>query len=166
MAIDVETANAEPSSICAIGAVRVQDGVITDRFYELVRPEPDYYAWFCRRVHGLGPDDTDGARTFDQVWRDLHKMVGNLPLVAHNKAFDEQCLRSACRVYQLDWEDNTFHCTLQEARRSIPRAAIGSYRLDVVCDFLAIPFKDHHNALADAEACAKIALALMGKYPQ
>ena len=42
VAIDVETANGEPTSICAIGAVKVTDGVITDRFYELVRPTPNY----------------------------------------------------------------------------------------------------------------------------
>ena len=35
IAIDVETANNQPSSICAIGAVKVVDGVIADRFYQL-----------------------------------------------------------------------------------------------------------------------------------
>ena len=43
VAIDVETANSEPTSICAIGAVKVIDGCIVDRFYELVKPEPEYY---------------------------------------------------------------------------------------------------------------------------
>lgn len=43
VAIDVETANNAPSSICAIGAVKVTDGCIVDRFYELVKPEPEWY---------------------------------------------------------------------------------------------------------------------------
>lgn len=160
VAIDVETANGYPSSVCAIGAVKVEGGKITQRFYELVRPEPDYYAWFCRRVHGLGPDDTDNARVFQYVWQDVMKMVGDLPLVAHNKAFDEKCLRAACRVYQLDWPGKAFYCTLKRSRLSIPRAMISSYSLPYVCEFFGIPFHDHHNALADAEACAKIAMAL------
>jgi len=40
VAIDVETANYQPTSICAIGAVKVINGCITDRFYELVNPNP------------------------------------------------------------------------------------------------------------------------------
>ena len=47
IAIDVETANFEPSSICAIGAVKVVDRVIVDSRYSLVRPEPDYYTGRC-----------------------------------------------------------------------------------------------------------------------
>ena len=43
IAIDVETANNQPTSICAIGAVLVIDGIIKSTFYELVRPEPNWY---------------------------------------------------------------------------------------------------------------------------
>ena len=68
IAIDVETANASPASICSIGAVKVRDGVIVDRRYALVRPEPDYYAYFCSKVHGLSDADTWNAPTFGTVW--------------------------------------------------------------------------------------------------
>ena len=55
VAVDVETANNEPSSICAIGAVKVIDGVITERFYELVKPEPEYYfRYFTQQIHEIG----------------------------------------------------------------------------------------------------------------
>ena len=43
VAIDVETANYQPTSICSIGAVKVKGGVIVDSFYTLVQPEPNYY---------------------------------------------------------------------------------------------------------------------------
>ncbi len=162
VAIDVETANNHPTSICAIGAVKVVDGVITDRFYELVKPEPEYYfRYFTERIHGIGRAETEDARTFDSVWEDLAGMIGNLPLVAHNKAFDEKCIRAAHRVYRMDYPDYDFYCTLQAARRRIPRALCGSFSLPVLCNFLGIPFNNHHNALADAEACAKIALTLL-----
>lgn len=160
MAIDVETANGEATSVCAIGAVKVVEGIIVDRFYELVRPEPEYYAWFCTRVHGISLDDTADARNFAQVWKDVMKMTGTLPFVAHNKAFDESRLRACCRCYGLEWPGNEFYCTLIQSRKLIPRAHLTSYSLPYVCDFLAIPFHDHHNALADAEGCAKIAMAL------
>ncbi|MBD5226094.1 MAG: 3'-5' exonuclease [Bacteroidales bacterium] len=162
VAIDVETANNHPESICAIGAVKVKDGVIVDRFYELVKPEPEYYfRYFTEEIHGISRDMTENAPTFDRVWRRLQPIIGNLPLVAHNKAFDEKCIKAAHRVYQMDYPDYPFFCTLATARRTIPRAFCHSFSLPAVCDFLGIPFCNHHNALADAEACAKIAIALI-----
>ncbi len=100
VAVDVETANNEPSSICAIGAVKVIDGVITERFYELVKPEPEYYfRYFTQQIHGIDRQMTENSPTFDVVWRRLHRIIGRLPLVAHNKAFDERCIRAAFKVY-------------------------------------------------------------------
>lgn len=91
VAIDFETANAEPTSICAIGAVKVEGGVVTDRFYRLVKPEPDYYIRrFTECVHGIGPSDTDDAPGFWAVWPELRDFIGGRPLVAHNKRFDER----------------------------------------------------------------------------
>lgn len=162
VAIDVETANNEPSSICAIGAVKVVDGCIIDRFYELVKPEPEFYfRHFTLNVHGIGKEDTENARLFPEVWRDIDRMAGGLPLVAHNKAFDERCIRAAHRTYGMDYPDYTFQCTLSAAKRQIPRSMLTSYSLPYVCEFLGIPFYNHHNALADAEGCAKIAMTII-----
>ena len=165
IAIDVETANNQPSSICAIGAVKVVDGVIADRFYQ---PEPEWYIrHFSEEIHGIFPEDTRDAPTFDRVWMSMLKHFGiagnwdNAVFVAHNKAFDERCLRAAFKVYGMTWPDNPFGCTLQKARRTIPRQLVGSYSLPYVCEFMGIPFYNHHNALADAEACAKIAMTLL-----
>ena len=65
VAIDVETANNHPSSICAIGAVKVVGGVIVERFYELVKPEPEYYfRHFTENIHrGLPHFRCDMAQT-------------------------------------------------------------------------------------------------------
>lgn len=168
IAIDVETANNQPSSICAIGAVKVVDGVIADRFYQLVKPEPEWYIrHFSEEIHGIFPEDTRDAPTFDRVWMSMLEHFGiacnwdNAVFVAHNKAFDERCLRAAFKVYGMTWPDNPFGCTLQKARRTIPRQLVGSYSLPYVCEFMGIPFYNHHNALADAEACAKIAMTLL-----
>ncbi len=163
VAVDVEKANTTPGSICAIGAVKVINGVVSESFYELVRPEPNWYLRrFTDQVHGLSRKDTDGARTFPEVWRDLQsRIIGTLPLVAHNKAFDESAIRAAHRIYGMEYPGYTFLCTLQKARKTIPRQLIGSYSLPYLCDFLGIPFANHHNALADAVGCAKIAMTLL-----
>lgn len=162
VAIDVETANYERTSICSIGAVKVKDGKVVDTFYELVKPEPEYYVWrFTHTIHGISKSDTENARTFDAVWHDLHPWLEGLPLVAHNKAFDESCIRACHRVYRMDYPEYQFFCTYLMARKAIRKTAIGSYSLPVVCRYLGIDFTDHHQALPDAEACAKIAMILL-----
>ncbi len=162
VAIDVETANYQPTSICAIGAVKVVNKCIVDRFYHLVKPEPNWYVRrFSEEVHGIFPKDTCDQPNFDQVWLSLKQFIGNLPLVAHNKSFDERCINATCRAYQLETPNNGFYCTLSTARRKIPRNLCSTYSLPYLCEFLGIPFNNHHNALADAEACAKIAIAIL-----
>ena len=69
IAIDVETANNQPTSICAIGAVLVMDGIIKSTFYELVRPEDLWYIrYFSTSIHGIYPDDTENCSGFSLVW--------------------------------------------------------------------------------------------------
>ncbi|MCM1454873.1 MAG: 3'-5' exonuclease [bacterium] len=163
VAIDVETANAHRTSICAVGAVKVRGGVITDTFYRLVRPVPNYYLRrFTDDIHGLSRKDTDSAPTLDTVWQELRPWIGHLPLVAHNSAFDSTCLRHTLRYYGItDLDSHPFHCTLRQARRTIPRQLCTSFSLPSLAQFLGISFDNHHNALADAEACAKIAMTLL-----
>lgn len=160
IAVDVETANAERSSICAIAAVKVEDGIIVDRRYSLVRPEPDYYSYFCTRVHGLTDDDTYNAPSFGTVWKQWADWLDGYQLVAHNAKFDAACIRAACRIYGLEAPEEPFLCTLEAARRQIPRGMLPSKSLDSLCQFFGIPL-NHHNALSDAEACASLGIALL-----
>ena len=106
-AIDFETANEWPSSVCSVGIVVVRGGRITDSFYSLIHPEPEYYQWFCRRVHGISAADTEDAPVFPDVWERIAQMIEGLPLVAHNAPFDEGCLKAVFRVYQMDYPRTT-----------------------------------------------------------
>ena len=97
-AIDFETANEQPSSVCSAGVVIVRDGAIVDSFYSLIHPEPEYYQWFCQQVHGLGPEDTDDAPVFPYVWEKIAPLIERLPLCAHNSCFDEGGWKAVFRV--------------------------------------------------------------------
>lgn len=162
IAIDVETANFEPSSICAIGAVKVDNGLVTDSRYSLIKPEPEWFSPACVRVHGITDDLTYNAPCFGTVWSQWQPWFEGYTFVAHNAAFDSKCIRSACRVYGLD-EPGEFKCTLTAARRSIPRGMCKSKSLDSLCDFFGIPLKNHHCALDDAMACAQLGIILLQK---
>jgi DNA polymerase-3 subunit epsilon len=130
-----------------------------DSFYSLIRPEPNYYAWFCQRVHGLCHDDTDDAELFPDVWGKVHPLVEGLPLVAHNAMFDEGCLRAAMQVYRMDWPDYVFFDTLRASRRKLRN--LRNHQLHTVAAACGFNLENHHHALADAEACAAIALKLL-----
>lgn len=157
-AIDFETANNERSSVCSVGVVIVRDGKIVDTFYSLIKPEPEYYNYWCTQVHGLTEADTMNAPVFPDVWAQIEPKIAGLPLVAHNKAFDESCLKAVFRVYQMDYPDYPFYCTLIQSRKIWPG---GHHNLDIIAARCGYDLTNHHHALADAEACAAIALKIL-----
>ena len=78
IAIDFETANQQPSSVCSIGVVMVRDGQVVDSFYSLIQPEPNYYNYWCQRVHGISESDTDDAPVFSKVWQQLEERIADV----------------------------------------------------------------------------------------
>ncbi|MBQ6766162.1 MAG: 3'-5' exoribonuclease [Paludibacteraceae bacterium] len=158
-AIDFETANYERTSVCAVGVVVVRDGEIKDSFYSLIKPEPNYYNFQCSMVNGLCCQDTDTAPLFPDVWRQIEPKIAGLPLVAHNKKFDENCLKAVFRCYQMDYPDYKFHCTYIAARRKMPH--LENHQLHTVAAACGYNLEHHHHALADAEACAWIARKIL-----
>ena len=154
-AIDFETANNERSSVCSVGIVIVRNGEIVDSFYSLIQPEPNYYNYWCSQVHGLCREDTEDAPIFPEVWAQIEPLIEGLPLVAHNRPFDESCLKAVFRVYRMDYPDYEFLDTLCVSRRKFP--SLPNHQLQTVAQACGFCMKNHHHALADAEACAWIA---------
>ena len=158
-AIDFETANSESCSVCSVGIVVVRGGEIVDTFYSLIQPEPNYYNYFCQRVHGLSCRDTDDAPVFPRVWEQIEPLIEGLPLVAHNARFDQGCLKSVFRVYQMDYPDYVFYDTLKASRKAFPDAP--NHQLHTIAALCGFDLKNHHHALADAEAAAAIAIEIL-----
>ena len=160
-AIDFETANYAPSSVCSVGVVIVRDRVITERIYELIKPEPEWYAYWNTKVHGLRAKDTMYAQTFDKVWQTISPRFEGLPLVAHNSRFDENCLRAVFKTYQMTYPDYQFYCTCIAAKRAFGKSVLPNHQLHTVATHCGYDLANHHHALADAEACAVIALQIL-----
>ncbi len=159
-AIDFETANEQHCSVCSVGIVVVRDGQIVDSFYSLIHPEPEYYQWFCKQVHGLCEEDTENAPCFPDVWKQVEPIIEGLPLVAHNSSFDESCLKSVFQVYQMDYPDYEFHDTLAAARHHFGDT-LPDHQLHTVAEACGYILHHHHHALADAEACAHIDMKIL-----
>ena len=157
VALDFETSGYAAHSACAVGLCRIEDGVVTDSFYSLIRP-PSSRVLFTH-VHGLTWPMLKDAPTFTELWPQLVAfMEGSHALLAHNAGFDRRVLHASCQALELVQPQLPFLCTLKGARRSLPLA---SRALDSVCGYFGIPL-DHHHSGSDARACAEIYLRLRG----
>ncbi len=158
-AIDFETANSTRSSVCSVGIVIVRNDEIVDSFYSLIYPEPNYYNCWCSQVHGLTSKDTENAPLFPEVWKQIEPLIEGLPLVAHNRPFDEGCLKAVFRIYQMDYPNYEFYDTLSTSRKVMPE--LKNHQLHTVATACGYQLENHHHALADAEACAWIAREIL-----
>jgi DNA polymerase III subunit epsilon len=153
VAIDFETADNGPDSACAIGLVRVEGGRIVRRVRQLIRPprERMLYTW----VHGITLADVRDKPTFAQAWPVLLPVLeGARFLAAHNAGFDRGVLNACCKAAGFDPPDLPWVCTVRVARHEL---GIKPANLANVAKFLELPL-NHHEALSDAEACARIVM--------
>ncbi|AYG02584.1 exonuclease domain-containing protein [Gryllotalpicola protaetiae] len=154
-AIDFETANSSGASACSVGLVKVRGGHVVDRAYWLIQPpagHDEFLDWNIR-IHGIRAADVLDALTWQQQLPDLLAFADGDAFVAHNAGFDMGVIRTACQVTGLEVPVATYVCSLQVARKTYH---LDSYRLPSAAMAAGFEGFEHHNAAADAEACAAI----------
>lgn len=154
-AIDFETANSSSASACSVGLVKVRDGKVVDQAYWLIKPpagHDEFWEWNTR-IHGLVAADVIDAALWTEQLPDLIAFTDGDILVAHNAGFDMGVITAACSATFVETPDFDYACSLEIARKTYN---LDSYRLPVAA--MAAGFEDfqHHNALADSQACAAI----------
>ena len=154
-AIDFETANNSAASACSVGLVKVRDGRVVDAAYWLIRPPfgHDAFLEWNVRIHGIMQADVADAPLWSEQLAALIGFAENDVLVAHNAGFDVGVVAAACAASFVPTPTFDYLCSLQVARKTYH---LDSYRLPVAA--MAAGFEDfeHHNAAADAQACAAI----------
>ena len=154
-AIDFETANSSSASACSVGLVKVVDGRVVDRANWFIRPPlgHDYFNEWNTRIHGIVEADVAGALLWHEQLSDLVAFADGDHLVAHNAGFDMGVITGGCAASLVETPSFAYACSLQIARKTYN---LDSYKLPVAA--MAAGFEDfaHHDALADAEACAAI----------
>ncbi len=157
-AIDFETANQNSASVCAVGLIKVRGGEVVEEASSLVQnPDGGPFNHFNIQIHGIRPADVVSAPTWMELWSDLQDFVEGDYLLAHNAAFDRGVWAAACRATGIVEPVPPFYCTLRLARRVL---SLPSNRLPLVARALEIPEFRHHDATADARACAQIGIEL------
>ena len=154
VAIDFETATSRRDSACAVGLAACSGGrIVLSRSY-LIRPPSKRFTFI--QLHGLGWEHVRDAPTFAELWPTLRAWLDGAAFVAaHNAPFDRSVLYACCARYRLRPSPMRFACTVQLARA---QWGIRPTKLPDVCRRLGIPLR-HHDAGADAVACARIVLA-------
>lgn len=154
VAMDFETANGQQHSACSLALVVVRNDQIVDSFYTLIKPET-YFSSRNMQIHGIHEADVAQAPKFNQVWPHIAPFfTPNKLVVAHNANFDIGVLKSTLQHYDIPEPHYLALDTLKTSRRLYPQ--FENHKLNTLCDNLAIPLDNHHNALADSIACAKI----------
>ncbi len=154
VAIDFETADNRHDSACAIGMARVEGGSIVHRESRLIRPPRSWFQF--THIHGITWTDVANEPTFADLWPELEPLLdGAAFLVAHNAGFDRSVMRACCASAGWTPPAHPYVCSVRLARRTW---RLLRYRLSDVCGHLSIPLQ-HHVAISDAEAAAKIVLA-------
>ncbi len=147
-AIDFETAQGYRWSICQIGLIRVENGIITKEINLLVQPPNNYYWKNFIEIHGITPKMTSKSPTFNQVWHIMEPYITNQNVVAHNGfGFDFPVLQKTLEYYGMEAPEYQKYCTYK----------IYKSNLAALCQEYEIPL-NHHDALSDAKACAKLYL--------
>ena len=160
VALDFETANGKRTSVCSVGMVKVVKHQIVESFYTLVNPK-DYFSKTNIAVHDIQPEQVTDAPTFDEVFPYMLKFIDNLPVVAHNAAFDMSVLHASLKAQNIPTPQMTYFCSCQLARRTVDNHRYG---LKHMMDFYRLDFHGHHDALNDAKACAMITFRLLKHY--
>jgi DNA polymerase-3 subunit epsilon len=162
-AIDFETANGSPASPCAVGLVRVRDGKITESLALLIRPPypNDWFSEFNIRVHGIHPHDVIDAPEWHEALPVMLAFIGSDALIAHNAGFDMGVLRASAALVEAELPKLNFACSLAMARKTYN---LESYRLNAVAYAVGHEEFNHHDALADADACARIIIHMTNRH--
>lgn len=154
--IDVETANADYSSICQIGIAEFKNGVLVDKWVSLVNPET-HFDDMNYEIHGIGPDEVEDAPKFNELYSDLYdKLKGSI--VVHHMPFDRVAMNRVCIKYDIKSIDVRWLDSARIVKRVWSQFSKKGYGLKNVSNFLNIDFK-HHDALEDAIAAGKVIVA-------
>jgi len=158
--IDVETANADYSSICQIGIAEFVNGEMIDTWETLVNPE-DYFDGMNISIHGITENMVKKSPTFSEIYNELKEKINN-NIVVHHMPFDRIAINRACEINNLEQIETNWLDSAKVVRRTWTEFSYSGYGLSNITKHLEISFK-HHNALEDAIATGKVMLKAFEK---
>ena len=159
--LDFETTGLSPGQgdrAIEIGAVRIEDGRITDRFQQLMNPGRRVSS-FIESYTGITNAMLRDAPTCNTVMTEFSEFIGDYDMVAHNASFDRRFLDAELQRIRRGYTGE-FACSMLVSRRVYPDAP--SHRLGTLVEYKSLPTSGtFHRALADAEMTAHLWLRML-----
>lgn len=160
VAIDVETANADMASICAVGAAVFEHGQLSSEWYSLVDPD-DYFDPVNVSIHGIDERMVLGAPPYKDMLVIIEQLLRDATVVTHTH-FDRVAMHQTAHRWAIEPPRCTWLDSARVARRTWVECARSGYGLADVCSRIGYEFR-HHNALEDAKAAGHVLLAAMAE---
>ena len=164
--LDFETTGLSPGMgdrAIEIGAVRIDNGQVTERFQELMNPG-QRISGFIESYTGITNAMLKDARPCSEVMRDFVEFIGGYNLVAHNASFDKRFLDAELQRLSVNYAGQ-FACSMLVARRIYQQAP--NHKLGTLVAYKNFPVEGtFHRALYDSEMTAKLWLAMLGDIGQ
>lgn len=157
VAIDLETANTNRASACAVGWALFEDGRLVENGSTLIDPGlgPDEWWPFNMAVHHIKPADVHGAPDFPAAWQAFDMLARDRPLVAHNASFDMSVLRAEWARWEIEPHPVRYACSAILSRQAWPDLVSAS--LPVVAEHLGLDLGERDPA-ANARVSGQIAV--------
>ena len=151
---DIETTgfSAVTDRIIEIGAVKVEDGKITDKFSTFVNPKRPI-PFRITELTGITDEMVIDSPDIETILPQFIEFIGDAVLVAHNASFDVGFIEQNCKRQKIE-VDFTYVDTVALARVLLP--ALNRFKLDTVAKALNISLENHHRAVDDAGCTAEI----------
>ena len=159
---DIETTgfSAVNDRIIEIGAVKVENGMITEKFSEFVNPERPI-PFEIEKLTSINDRMVEDAPNISVILPKFMDFCGSSVLVAHNADFDTGFIRHNCEVLGLTY-DYTYVDTLGIARSFLE--GLKNYKLDTVVEAMGCTLANHHRAVDDAGATADVFVRFLERF--
>lgn len=161
--LDFETTGLSPGNgdrAIEIGAVKIKDGCVTERFQSLMNPG-QRVSGFIESYTGITNKMLAKAPPCKEVMRGFAEFIQGYDLVAHNASFDKRFLDAELKRIRCDY-GGEFACSMLVARRLYPTAP--NHRLETLVRLNRITINgDFHRALSDAEMTANLWLSMLAR---
>lgn len=151
---DIETTGfyAAKNKIIEIGAVKVVNGAVVDRFSKFVNPE-EPIPFNIERLTGINDSMVSASPTIDVILPEFLEFCKDSVLVAHNASFDVGFVTHNAKQLGIKYEP-CYVDTVGLARYLLPH--LGRFKLDTVAKEMKVSLENHHRAVDDAGATAEI----------
>jgi DNA polymerase III subunit epsilon len=156
--IDFEIANNQYNSACSMGLVFVENNKIIDKKHFYIQPPFLEFDKKMSDIHGITADHVKNERKFIEIWEEIkHYFQGSTVIIAHNAQFDMSVLHACLSEYKLELPDFPYIDSISISTVACRGEGVGNSLKERLKHF-GIPLDNHHDALADAEAAAKLVI--------